>query len=113
MSASSIRQVILDLAVDDSFALSEIVSRVRQEQAELSASEAKQLARKNVEEMLELGLVEVTRLENPSDAELPLDRDAAKIALMDDLSWLPSTHWRAHVRVVATAAGREAYYGTR
>jgi hypothetical protein len=110
MSELSIRRTVLELLVDDSFALSEIVARIQQERPQLSAPEARRIARETVIEMLRLGLVEALHLERPRDAEITLDRHAALIALTDELAWLASTHWRPHVRVTATSAGKDEYY---
>jgi hypothetical protein len=107
------QRIILDLAVEDSYAPSEIVSRIRQTDPGLSSNEAKKLARKTVEEMLDIGLVTVTKLESPGGLELPLDHDAARTALAEDLTWLELPHWRPHPRIAATAAGKEAYYRDR
>jgi hypothetical protein len=109
MNESSVERIVLDLAVEDSYALSEIVSRVRQARPGLSAKQTKELARKTVEEMLDAGLITATRLESPEGPESSLDREAAKEALADDLTWLELPHWRPHVRIVATSAGTEAY----
>lgn len=113
MNASNIRRTVLDLLVDDSFALSEVVSRVQHENSQLSVPEARRIARDTVVEMFELGLIEVLHLSNPRDAEITLDPSSAAFALKDDLAWLPSTHWRPHLRIAATAAGKEAYYGAK
>ena len=78
----------------------------------LPLREARRVARETVLEMFELGWIRVSYLSNARDAEVTLDQGAAAIALMDDLAWLPSTHWRPHFRIAATASGKEAYYGT-
>ena len=113
MSNRSIEQIVLDLVVEDSFALSELVSRIRQEHAGLSEREARLLARDSVKAMLSDGLVQITRLETPSGPELPVDLTAARLELDADLSWMTAKHWRAHVRVVASAAGKERYFNPR
>lgn len=109
MNESSVKRIILDIAVEDSYALSEIVSRVRHARSGLSAKQAKEVARKTVDELLDAGLIAVIRLESPEGLESSLDPEAAKQALADDLTWLELPHWRPHVRIVATAAGSEAY----
>lgn len=111
MSHSSSRRIVLELLVDDSYALSEIVSRIRDARPELSAPDARQLATEAVLELLGRGLIEALHLERPNDAEVSLDLNASLIALKDELAWLPSTYWRPHVRVTASSAGKEAYYG--
>jgi len=113
MSNRSIEQIVLELVVEDSYALSELVSRIRQEHAELSEREARRLARDSVKEMLSDGLVEITRLETPGGPESVVDHNAARLELDDDLSWMTAKHWRVHVRVVASAAGRERYFDPR
>jgi hypothetical protein len=110
MSETNLQRIILDLAVEDSYALSEVVSRVRQSNASLSLTTARELARRTVQEMLHAGLIVVTRLESPNGPEATLDHDTASQALADDLTWLELKHWRPHVRVVATPAGEEAYH---
>ena len=109
MNESSVERIILDLVVEDSYALSEIVSRVRHSRSGLSTKHAKELARKTLEEMLDAGLISATRLESPEGLESSLDHEAAKEALADDLTWLELPHWRPHIRIVATLTGREAY----
>lgn len=110
MRETNIQRIILDLAVEDSYAPSEIVSRLRQADPGLSSNEAKEFARRTVEEMLDTGLLTVTKLEAPGAPEMPLDNGAARVALADDLTWLELPHWRPHPRITATAAGKEAYY---
>jgi hypothetical protein len=113
MNAWDIKRTVLELVVDDSFALSEVVSRIHQENSHLSVQEARRVARDTVAEMFDLGLIEVLHLSNPRAAEVTLDPSAAAFALEDDLAWLPSTHWRPHLRIAATASGKEAYYGAK
>ncbi len=111
MTNPSALQAILDIAVEDSYALSEVVSVIRQTQTTISSADAKALARKTVAQMLERGLLAVTRLEVPGGKEVELGRDEAISALADDLAWLELPHWRPHVRILATQQGRAAYYG--
>lgn len=100
---------ILDLAVEDSYALSEVVARIRQRHNELSEREAKQVARSAVGEMVDAGWIAITRLDNPGGIEVQLGTEEAKNALADDLNWVATPHWRSHVRVVATSAGEQVY----
>jgi hypothetical protein len=113
MIEARVRHTILDLAVEDSYALSEIVSRVQQDCNEISEGYARDLARRCVELMLDEGLIEVTRLETPSGPESVVDSREARIALADDLAWRPAKHWRAHIRIVATPSGRTRYCSDR
>jgi hypothetical protein len=106
---TKISRIVLDLVVDDSYALSEIVSRIRQGCAGLSQREAKQLARTTITRMLDAGWIAITRLDRPGAPEVELDPPDAKSALADDLNWVEPAHWRSHVRVVATSEGEDAY----
>ena len=110
MSLSDIERRILDLVFEDSYALSEIVSRLGDAYDELPPKEVKKLARATIHALFEVDWIEITKLESPEGTEPTLERSAAETALADDLNWLELKSWRPHIRVVATAAGREAYY---
>jgi hypothetical protein len=103
----------LDLAVEDSYALSEIVSRIRQTNPGLSAAEAKRVARATVEEMVKQGYLNVCKLDEPNGVETVLDPIAAIVAVADDLAWPEADRWRPHIRISATDAGKEEYYHRR
>jgi hypothetical protein len=109
MTDTNIRRVILDLAVEDSYAPSEIVARVHRVYTHQPASEVRELVRKAVGEMLDLGLLGATWLESPGDPEAVLEANAARAALGDDLAWLAHNHWRPHPRITATSLGRDKY----
>lgn len=111
MSTEQIQHVILELVVEDSFALSEIVDRIRQQNAQFVFEEALAAARSCVEHMLELGLIEVSRLDTPRGPESTVRGEDALTGVRDDSEWRRSTSWRSHLRIFATAAGRNVYYG--
>lgn len=106
-----LERTILDLAVEDSYSLPEVISRVRNTRSGLSARAAKEITRRTLEQMLDKGLITVTRLEKPEGDEQDLDYQKAKVALADDLSWVDLQGWRAHPRIAATEVGKKAYYG--
>jgi hypothetical protein len=110
MNTWNAERLILDLAVEDSFALSEIVARIRQAREDLPVTAIRNLARDAVLSMLARDLIEATRLDDPNAAEVPIDRDSANALLASDLAWLEVNHWRPHLRIVATRTGRELYY---
>jgi hypothetical protein len=109
MRLTAAERLVLDLVVEDSYALSEVVSRLRDAHRELGVSDVKQLARATVHGLLEAGLVGIATLETPGAGESEIASDAAHAALADDLNWLELKRWRPHVRVFATTAGQEAY----
>ena len=110
-STSPANRAILELTIDDSYALSEVVARLRSLQPRLAPNEARELARSSVLELVERGFVTITRLHEPGAEESEMSAQDARLALQDDLCWLEIPHWRPHLRVVATAEGAEAYRG--
>ena len=109
----SIQLDILDLVIEDSFALSELVARVRQAHPSLSRRDATERAKETLIAMLRSDLIRVTRLEAPGDEEQALDYSAAMTAFDDELNWLELRHWRPHARVVATDEGQKVFYRRR
>lgn len=112
MTDLDLERIILDLAVEDSYGLPELIARVEGVQPDLSKAEVRQLVRVCVRNMVESGLLLVTRLTVPGGDEPELDHASALEALSDDLEWIDSLHWRSHARVVATERGRKRYYGS-
>jgi hypothetical protein len=107
---SDMQRLILDLAVEDSYSLPELVARALGVQPGGSKGEWRKIVQACTREMFESGLLEVTRLEEPGGSEVALDHDAAEQSLADDLEWVDGSRWRPHVRVVATQQGRDKYY---
>ena len=110
MTLSDVERRILDLAVEDSYALSEIVSRLGDAFPKLASKEVKELTKETIRALYEKGLIEITKLEFPEGPEPAVRQNEALVALADDFNWVQLKHWRPHVRVVATAAGRAAFY---
>ncbi len=111
MTDPDIRRAILDIAVEDSYALSEVVAQVHAVRPELSPSSAREITKSAVEELLDAGLIAVTQLDTPNGSERELTTSEARAAIADDLGWMDLPSWRTHARVCATHLGREAYYG--
>lgn len=110
MALTGLQRAILDLVVEDSFALTEVVSRVRRQGPGPSDRDATSMVKAAVRELLESGMVRLTEMESPQSGERDLDDRAAHVALDDDLAWVDSPITRRHVRVVATSKGQEAFY---
>ena len=109
MTDSELRHIILDLVTEDSYALSEIVAKIRDAHPGHTMAEARSLARRGALSLIADGLVVATWLETPSGPEKVLDPSATEVAMADDLAWLFHNSWRPHVRLVATALGEAAY----
>jgi hypothetical protein len=109
MTLTSMERAILELVVEDSFALSELVSRVRTEQPSLSLAAARRVARDVTKALLQRGLVQVTAKPSAYELEHDIDAVAGLKELESDLAWLEARHAKPHVRVVATAQGEAAY----
>ena len=106
------QRAILDLAVEDSYSLPELVTRVSGLQADTNRGVVRKLVQACVREMFELGLLEVVHQVIPGGSGVALDRAGSVQSLADDLEWVDGPQWRSHARVVATQAGRDAYHET-
>lgn len=105
-------RAVLELAVEDSHALSEVVACVRAEDQSLSLAQARDIARNVTKALLEQGLVQFTRKSSVHQEEQEI-ADAAALEEMDsDLAWMETRHWKPHLRVLATVKGREAYFAS-
>lgn len=111
MKASTLEHTILDLTVEDSYALSEILNRVSGLEGGGRRGAIRAEVREAVLRMLSSGLLVATWLEEPDGPEEPLDESVARQALADDLEWVFGGPWRPHMRVCASALGRERYFG--
>ena len=110
MKLSAEHRAILDLVVEDSYALSEIIWRLRGAHPELPPPELQRLAKKSITELLDVGLVELTQLDEKLGEETALDTQSASRAIENDLNWLEPRDTGPQVRVVATESGEAAYY---
>jgi hypothetical protein len=110
MSLSVFERRILDLAVEDSYALAEIVLRVRDAYPDHPHRDVKEETRATIHALFRKGLIEVTKLEKPEGPEPALKGAAALVALDDDFNWIEMKHWRPHIRIVASSRGQAAFY---
>ena len=102
------QRAILDLAVEDSFALSEVVSYVREQVPGLR--NVRSVVKNAIVEMLEAGWLQLTHMAAPAKGEDDLDASSARRALDDDLAWVEARSQRPHLRIVATPQGKETYF---
>lgn len=109
MTPPAIKRAILDLAVEDSYALPEVLARVSGLLPETRQSTARAVARAAVLDMVGSGLLTVVRQAHPGGPEIVLKSQESVRCLADDLEWVEGDHWRAHCRIVATKEGRETY----
>jgi hypothetical protein len=109
MTATALRQVILDLTVEDSFSLPELVARALGQQPDQPEEAVRRAVQACVIEMFEQGLLAVVRQTSPGENERALGDDAAARALADLEEWIDGPGWRAHTRVVATPRGHSVY----
>ncbi len=109
MTTTSLRQVILDLTVEDSYSLPELVARALGQKPDQPEGTVRRAVQACVLEMFGQGLLAVVRQTTPGGDERALADDAAERALADDHEWIDGPAWRAHTRVVATPRGHDVY----
>jgi hypothetical protein len=111
MKLTEIHGMILDLLVEDSYGLWEIVGRFNDLFPESSESEVAELARTAVEDLVDAGLVSVWFQPELSGAEELVPPARISEELRDPINWACPPDNHVNVRILATDLGVQAYYG--
>lgn len=109
MSISPIDRAILDLAVEDSYDLLEVQSRV-QDLLSVPEEDAMRITQEHVRQLFTDGLLSVWKAQELGGDEEILPPDEAVQALADDSIWVRPEVGFPRVRILATEAGERAYY---
>jgi hypothetical protein len=111
MKLTEIHRIILDLLVEDSYGLWEIAGRVDDLFPGSSGSEAAELARTAVEDLVDAGLASVWYQPDLSGAEELVPPARISEELGNPVNWACPRDDRVNVRILATEPGEQAYYG--
>jgi hypothetical protein len=110
MTLTTVHRAILDLLVEDSYGLWEIVWRLQDLFPERSTAEVTSAAREGVQELLDAGLISVWRLQEVGGEELPVPEGEIGSELAKESNWIGPQDNGSQIRILATEAGERAYY---
>lgn len=106
----NVHQAILDLAVEDSYALWEIVWRLRHLFPARPETEVRCIAHQAVQELIASDLIQLLQLREPDGEELPLPAHEVEETLADERCWQAPPDYAPQIRILATEAGERTYY---
>jgi len=110
MTVPAFEREILSDAVDDWFALWEVLAIARNLFASMSETDQFEFSKATLKRMVTEGLVFLCFFKHSNNDEVRIPADKTDYVLDDDANWQPEFPNKWHIRFAATEKGEKVYY---